>query len=178
MRFNYFTILLVTACMCLGTAVAFASPSARKHHSKNPVGFAVLTKRGTAKIASMQGNAAVPAGAVLASNAGGNNVYVFERLKGLESETCVADVLADMTAAACGTTEVAEHDGIVLLLPNRNDGTAVVLVSNDVKSIAFSKAGGSEAATVTNNVAVAEGAFTAYHFETPTGDARTIPLER
>ncbi len=175
MKIRYLAVLLTIACMALGTAVALASPGVGAKHGKGSTDFAVLSKHDrTAKNASVQADG-IPAGAALASNADGNDIYVFERTKGLEVQICIADRLTEMTAVTCGPNTTVEREGVDLILPNR-DNTVAVLVPNGVSGVGFTKANTSETVAVANNVVVATGTITGYHYVTPTSGARTVAL--
>lgn len=173
-RLRRYSIVVVAAlCGVFGVSVALAAQHHRKHST--PGGFSVLSRH-SAHVASAHGG--LPSTAVFARTVGDNNVYAFERVRGLQAEICVADQLSETTATACGPTAAAEQEGMNLILPNLGTApTVVVLVPNGVGAVSFVNSNGATSVGVVNNVAVAEGATTAYHYATPSGGQKTVALQ-
>lgn len=170
---RYSIVAVVALCGVFGVSVALAAQHHRKHNTASR--FAVLSRH-SAHVASAQSG--LPSTAVFARTVGGNNVYAFERVRGLQAEICVADQLTEGTAMACGPSVATEREGMDLILPNLGTApTVVVLVPNGVSTVSFAKSNSATSVGVVNNVAVAEGAITAYHYATPTGGEKAVTLQ-
>lgn len=163
-------------CAVFGGATALASKTHRGKHRSDAGHFAILA-RPAAHTASAQ-QAGLPSNAVLAATVGDNEVYAFERTAGLQAEICVADQVTTTIATACSRSGVAEREGVDLILPNLGTAPAiVVLVPNGVKAVSFMRAGSNTPVIVANNVAVAEGAITAYHYDMPSGNQQAVAIQ-
>lgn len=173
---RYAVVIVVALCATFGATVALASQG---RHNKHYYGgrFAILS-RVVAHSATASQETGLPSTAVQAAAVGDNNVYAFERDVGLESEVCVADQVGTTVATACSRSGAAEREGVDLILPNVGTApTVVVLVPNGVKTVSFIRAGNTAAVDVANNVAIAEGAVTAYHYDMPSGGQQSVAVQ-